>query len=114
MHTHVVGPQVKEMITRYRAGDSGGARAIDESCVPSIDLLRVQTNPIAIKTALNLLGHDVGGFRLPLVEATRPRSRRPSATVSSGSGCCSRPPCRGREIAGGHPAVATRPYTASR
>ena len=30
----------------------------------------MQTNPIAIKTALNLLGHDVGGFRLPLVEAT--------------------------------------------
>ena len=37
---------------------------------PAIELLRVQTNPIAIKTALNLLGHEVGGFRLPLVEAT--------------------------------------------
>ena len=28
------------------------------------------TNPIPIKTALKMLGHDVGGFRLPLVEAT--------------------------------------------
>jgi 4-hydroxy-tetrahydrodipicolinate synthase len=28
------------------------------------------TNPIAIKCALNLLGHEVGGHRLPLVEAT--------------------------------------------
>jgi 4-hydroxy-tetrahydrodipicolinate synthase len=27
-------------------------------------------NPIAIKCALNLLGHEVGGVRLPLVEAT--------------------------------------------
>jgi len=27
-------------------------------------------NPIAIKCALGLLGHDVGGLRLPLVEAT--------------------------------------------
>jgi 4-hydroxy-tetrahydrodipicolinate synthase len=27
-------------------------------------------NPIAIKCALNLLGHDVGAVRLPLVEAT--------------------------------------------
>jgi 4-hydroxy-tetrahydrodipicolinate synthase len=26
-------------------------------------------SPIPIKTALNLLGHDVGGLRLPLVEA---------------------------------------------
>ena len=49
-------------------------RALDEELRPSIELLRVQTNPIAIKTALNLLGHDVGGFRLPLVEATPARS----------------------------------------
>ena len=33
-------------------------------------LLRVVGNPIAIKCALNLLGHEVGGLRLPLVEAT--------------------------------------------
>ena len=70
VHTHVVGPQVKEMITRYRAGDTDGARRIDEELRPAIDLLRVQTNPIAIKTAMNLLGHDLGGLRLPLVDAT--------------------------------------------
>ncbi len=70
VHTHVVGPRVKEMITRFRAGDLDGARALDEELRPAIDLLRVQTNPIAIKTALNLLGHAVGGFRLPLVDAT--------------------------------------------
>jgi 4-hydroxy-tetrahydrodipicolinate synthase len=70
VHTHVVGPQVKEMVSRYRAGDLDGARALDQELRPAIDLLRVQTNPIAIKTALNLLGHDVGGLRLPLVAAT--------------------------------------------
>ena len=26
-------------------------------------------SPIPVKAALNLLGHDVGGLRLPLVEA---------------------------------------------
>ncbi len=70
VHTHVVGPQVKEMIRRYREGDTEGARALDGELRPAIELLRVQTNPIAIKAALNLLGHDVGGLRLPLVEAT--------------------------------------------
>ena len=70
VHTHVVGPQVKEMVRRYREGDAEGARALDQELVPSIDLLRVVGNPIAIKCALNLLGHDVGGHRLPLVEAT--------------------------------------------
>jgi len=70
VHTHVVGPQVKEMVRRFRAGDAEGAKVLDEELRPSIDLLRVVTNPIAIKCALNLLGHEVGGLRLPLVEAT--------------------------------------------
>jgi 4-hydroxy-tetrahydrodipicolinate synthase len=70
VHTHVVGPQVKEMVRRYRAGDVDGARELDRELAPSIDLLRVVVNPIAIKCALNLLGHEVGGLRLPLVEAT--------------------------------------------
>ena len=70
VHTHVVGPQVKEMVRRYRAGDVDGARDLDRELLPSIDLLRVVVNPIAIKCALNLLGHDVGGVRLPLVEAS--------------------------------------------
>ncbi len=70
VHTHVVGPQVKEMVTCYRAGDPAGARALEETIRPALELLKIQTNPIPIKTAMNLLGHDVGGFRLPLVVAT--------------------------------------------
>ena len=70
VHTHVVGPQVREMARRFRDGDVEGARALDQELAPSIELLRVVVNPIAIKCALNLLGHDVGGLRLPLVEAT--------------------------------------------
>ena len=69
VHTHVVGPRVKEMITRFRDGDVDGARMLDEELRPAIDILRVQSNPIAIKKALQLLGHEVGGLRLPLVEA---------------------------------------------
>ena len=70
VHTHVVGPQVAELVRRFRAGDLEGARALDEELRPSIELLRVAPNPIAIKAALNLLGHEVGGHRLPLVAAT--------------------------------------------
>ncbi len=69
VHTHVVGPQVKELATRFRAGDVEGTRELDRELAPSIDQLRVVVNPIAIKCALNLLGHEVGGVRLPLVEA---------------------------------------------
>ncbi len=35
-----------------------------------IEALAVTVNPIPIKTALQLAGHDVGGLRLPLVEAS--------------------------------------------
>jgi 4-hydroxy-tetrahydrodipicolinate synthase len=66
----VVGPQVKELVSRFRRGDVEGARELDRRLRPSIELLRVAPNPIAIKAALSLLGLDVGGLRLPLVEAT--------------------------------------------
>jgi 4-hydroxy-tetrahydrodipicolinate synthase len=70
VHTHLVGRRVKEMIRRFRDGDSNGARAIDEELKPLVGALAVTTNPIPVKAALNLLGHDVGGLRLPLMEAT--------------------------------------------
>jgi 4-hydroxy-tetrahydrodipicolinate synthase len=65
---HLWGPQIAEMIRRHRDGDVEGARAVHEELQPSYDLLRIQTNPIPIKAALNLTGHEVGGYRLPLVE----------------------------------------------
>jgi 4-hydroxy-tetrahydrodipicolinate synthase len=65
---HLWGPQIAEMIRRHRDGDVDGARALHEEQQPAYDLLRIQTNPIPIKAALNLTGHEVGGHRLPMVE----------------------------------------------
>ncbi len=70
VHTHVWGPQTKEMVRRYREGDFDGARRLNDEMAPAFDLLKIQTNPIAIKAALNLLGHEVGGYRLPMVDPT--------------------------------------------
>jgi len=70
VHTHVVGPQVKELIRRVRAGDLERARQVDDELAAAYDLIGVVTGPIQMKAALNLLGHDVGGVRLPLVEAS--------------------------------------------
>jgi 4-hydroxy-tetrahydrodipicolinate synthase len=70
VHTHVAGPQVKELIRRFREGDLEGARRLDRELAPALEILTVGVNPIGIKAALNLLGHEVGGHRLPLVEAT--------------------------------------------
>ena len=66
---HLWGPQIAEMIRRHRDGDVAGARALHEEQEPSYELLRIQTNPIPIKAALNLTGHEVGGHRLPMIDA---------------------------------------------
>ncbi|HET8555920.1 MAG TPA: 4-hydroxy-tetrahydrodipicolinate synthase [Gaiellaceae bacterium] len=65
---HLWGPQIAEMIRRHREGDLEGARALHAEQQPSYDLLQIQVNPIPIKAALNLTGHEVGGHRLPMVE----------------------------------------------
>jgi 4-hydroxy-tetrahydrodipicolinate synthase len=70
VHTHVVGPQVAEQVRAVLGGDVERGREIDRELGPAYEILGVQTNPIAIKAALNLLGHAVGGHRLPLVPPT--------------------------------------------
>src|SRR3954454_12733321 len=70
VHTHVVGPQVAEQVRAALGGDLERAREIDDELAPAYDLLKVVSNPIAIKAALTMLGHQVGGLRLPLVPAS--------------------------------------------
>jgi 4-hydroxy-tetrahydrodipicolinate synthase len=70
VRSNIAGRQLKEMVTRHREGDVTRAKQIDDELGPLYDLDDVAVNPIPIKTAMNLLGYDVGGFRLPLVEAT--------------------------------------------
>jgi 4-hydroxy-tetrahydrodipicolinate synthase len=69
VYTHIVGPRVRELVTCFEDGDLDGAREIEKELAPIIEALSV-ANPIPVKAALNMLGHDVGGHRLPLVEAT--------------------------------------------
>jgi 4-hydroxy-tetrahydrodipicolinate synthase len=70
VHTHVVGPQVAAQVKAFLSGDADRAREIDRELDPIYELLKVQSNPIPIKAALNLLGHDVGGHRLPIPPPT--------------------------------------------
>jgi 4-hydroxy-tetrahydrodipicolinate synthase len=70
VHTHIVGPQVAAQVRAAHDGDLERARELDHELEPAYDLLKITTNPIPIKAALNLLGHAVGGYRLPLVPPT--------------------------------------------
>jgi 4-hydroxy-tetrahydrodipicolinate synthase len=63
--SQIVGAEMRRMID-----EPGERRQIDEGLQDLYSALAVTVNPIPVKTAMNMLGHDVGGFRLPLVEAS--------------------------------------------
>jgi 4-hydroxy-tetrahydrodipicolinate synthase len=65
--SHLVGEEMRRMIDEPER-----RHAIADELQPLLEPISapgVATNPIPIKTALNMLGHDVGGFRLPLAAA---------------------------------------------
>ena len=68
--SHVVGPRMAEVARLCREGDLEAAAAEDAALHELYKALFVTANPIPVKAALNLLGHEVGGLRLPLVPAT--------------------------------------------
>jgi 4-hydroxy-tetrahydrodipicolinate synthase len=68
--SHVVGPRFAEMARLVRTGDLAAAEKLDEELRDLYKTLFLTANPILVKEALNLLGHEVGGLRLPLVPAT--------------------------------------------
>jgi len=68
--SHVVGPRMAEVARLGREGDLTAAAAEDAALHDLYKALFVTANPIPVKAALNLLGHEVGGLRLPLVPAT--------------------------------------------
>jgi 4-hydroxy-tetrahydrodipicolinate synthase len=63
--SHVVGNEMRRMV------EEPERRAeIDASLRDVYETLFMTASPTCTKAALNLLGHNVGGLRLPLVEAT--------------------------------------------
>ena len=62
--SHLVGREMRRLIDEPER-----RREIEDGLRDLYKALTVTTNPIPIKAALNLVGHDVGGLRLPLVEA---------------------------------------------
>ncbi len=77
---HLVGREIKAMIQAFQAGDVRQALALHLRLLPLFKVLFITSNPTPVKAALALAGFDVGGLRLPLVEAT-PKERDQIAAV---------------------------------
>ncbi|MCF0148460.1 MAG: 4-hydroxy-tetrahydrodipicolinate synthase [Clostridium sp.] len=59
---------VHDMAYYYLNSDINKALKLQLDLIDLIKMLFKETNPIPVKTALNLMGKDVGDFRLPLYE----------------------------------------------
>jgi len=66
--SHLVGSQLKEMITQIINGKINEAARLHHNLLPLIKALFLVSNPIPLKYALNHIGFRVGKPRLPLTE----------------------------------------------
>jgi 4-hydroxy-tetrahydrodipicolinate synthase len=81
--SHLVGPQMKEMYEAAVAGDDERARAIDAELEDMYETLFFTASPAPVKAALNLLGLEVGGCRLPIADLTEDELPRVSAMLEA-------------------------------
>ncbi|MDP9185611.1 MAG: 4-hydroxy-tetrahydrodipicolinate synthase [Actinomycetota bacterium] len=79
--SHLVGPQIHQMLDLIQTGDVPAARKIHETLAPLFNALFVTSNPIPVKAALQMLGRDAGPTRLPLVAATADEEARVRAAL---------------------------------
>lgn len=63
---HLVAPDIKNMINFYAEGRIQEAREVHYKLFELFKVLFITTNPVPVKTALEMAGIQVGGFRLPL------------------------------------------------
>ncbi|MCL2332906.1 MAG: 4-hydroxy-tetrahydrodipicolinate synthase [Actinomycetia bacterium] len=66
---HVAAGALMRMIDAYVAGDLHISEQINAILAPLHKALFMTSNPIMVKAALRMDGFDVGGLRLPLIEA---------------------------------------------
>lgn len=60
--------ETHDLVQKFFDGDLEGARKIQLDLKPLINALFIEVNPIPVKTAMNLLGFNVGDLRLPLAQ----------------------------------------------
>ena len=63
--SHIVGAEMRRMIDEPES-----RREIHDSLADLLSVMSITTNPIPIKAAVAMLGVEVGGLRLPMVEAS--------------------------------------------
>jgi 4-hydroxy-tetrahydrodipicolinate synthase len=82
--SHVVGERMRRMVD-----EPDSRAAIHAELTPLFDALSVAPAAVSTKAALNMLGHEVGGVRLPMVETT-PEEQAPIRSALEALGALER------------------------
>lgn len=63
---NIIPDQVLDMYKNFEEGKISHAREFQINNFALIDALKLEVNPVPVKTAMNMMGIDIGDFRLPL------------------------------------------------
>ena len=74
--SNVAPQQTHDICAKWFAGDIKGSAELQLRALPLIDALFSEVNPIPVKKAMQLLGYEVGGLRMPLTELTKPNEEK--------------------------------------
>lgn len=66
--SNVAPEETHDLVMKYLSGDIKSALNIQLGYLDLIDSLFCEVNPIPVKAAMNLMGYQVGGLRLPLTQ----------------------------------------------
>jgi 4-hydroxy-tetrahydrodipicolinate synthase len=81
--SHIAGNQMLAMAEAYKSGDVAGAAKLHYALMDLFKVLFITANPVPVKAALNMTGFEVGGVRLPLVEATPEEKSKVKAVLET-------------------------------
>lgn len=66
--SNVAPKETHDMVAKFLDGDVQGAIKLQLGAIELISALFCEVNPIPVKTALNLMGYEVGACKLPLCD----------------------------------------------
>ena len=66
--SNILPQETHDLVQAYLEGDPARSLALQQKYLDVIHALFMEVNPIPVKEALNLMGKNVGGYRLPLTK----------------------------------------------
>ncbi len=82
---NILPDETHDICERFLTGDTDGARRLQLDMLELINSLFIEVNPVPIKTAMRILGYEVGNLRLPLGEMSEENREKLAASLKKSS-----------------------------